>query len=275
MKQKYTYCLYIMLCLCISQLNSLSWAQTNQTPFAGTAWTLTEVLKYPKKEGKVQEPLRKTYLKGEQVIHFSKDGRYQAEKFLGLDSIQGALILSKHTLVLSNYEETGYYWVFDIIEKDSSNLLLNFVPYRNENEVLAMRFVPYQVQSADNAPQSTDPKAEDDFVDMEGEWEWGYQNMKVRLVIKQMGNKILANHFLHQDEKPSYQLNGQVQGNFAYLDIFAYGNEEKLLGKARLNKLPEGLLNWAIEPSTNKVENEVKTISGIQLKRKINKSPNP
>ena len=235
--------------------NGYVWA-TSLTTLKGTKWYLERMTE---QDTSVSSKITsKLFKQGAQQISFEKDGKYDARNLLGLDSLKGFFIETKHTLVLSNEAGNAYYWVFEFQNKTADSLTLQFVNYSTKTSVIHLTFkrmtkqIEEMVLTKENTPK---------YADFKGNWEWNFDEKKLAIQLTQVGKEILGTHCYGVDCQYNYSLSGTVEGDTATIQV-KDRNTLEILGVGKLIRLSDGTLSWRL---TKNEKNKIVTVEKIQL----------
>ncbi|WP_291728495.1 hypothetical protein [Bernardetia sp.] len=235
--------------------NGYVWA-TSLTTLKGTKWYLERMTE---QDSAISPKITsKLFKQGAQQISFANDGKYDARNLLGLDSLKGFFIETKHTLVLSNEAGNAYYWVFEVENKTTDSLTLQFVNYSAKSSVIRLTFkrmtkqIEEMVLSQNNIPK---------YADFKGNWEWNFDGKKVAIQLNQVGKEVLGTHCYGVDCQHNYSLSGTVEGDTATLQI-KDRNTLEILGVGKLIRLADGTLSWKLSKNE---KGSIVTVEKIQL----------
>ncbi|WP_338767395.1 hypothetical protein WAF17_05725 [Bernardetia sp. ABR2-2B] len=235
--------------------NGYVWA-TSLNNLKGTKWYLERMTE---QDTSVSSKITsKLFKQGAQQISFDKNGKYDARNLLGLDSLKGFFIETNHTLVLSNEAGNAYYWVFEIENKSSDSLTVQFVNYSAKSSIIKLTFKPMTKQLEEMVlMQNNQPK----YADFKGDWEWNFDGKKVLIQLNQVGKEVLGTHCYGVDCQYNYSLSGTVEADTATLQV-KDRNTLEILGVAKLIRLSDGTLSWRLDKNE---KGKIVTVEKIQL----------
>lgn len=249
------YLFFLSLTALLLFCNGYVWA-TSLTTLKGTKWYLERMTE---QDTSVSSKITsKLFKQGAQQISFGKDGKYDARNLLGLDSLKGFFIETNHTLVLSNEAGNAYYWVFELQNKTSDSLTVQFVNYSAKSSVINLTFKPMTKKLEEMVlSQNNQPK----YADFKGDWEWNFDGKKVLIQLNQVGKEVLGTHCYGVDCQYNYSLSGTVEGDTATLQI-KDRNTLEILGVGKLIRLSDGTLSWRLDKNE---KGKIITVEKVQL----------
>lgn len=249
------YLFFLSLISILTFCNGYVWATSLKT-LKGTKWYLERMTEQDTTLS--SKITTKLFKQGAQQISFENNGKYNAKNLLGLDSLKGLFIETKHTLVLSNESENAYYWVFEVQNKTTDSLTLQFVNYSAKSSVIYLTFkrMTQQIENMMLAQKNV-PK----YADFKGDWEWNFDGKKVAIQLNQVGKEVLGTHCYGVNCQNNYSLSGTVEGDTATLQI-KDRNTLEILGVGKLIRLSDGTLSWKLSKNEG---GKVVTVEKIQL----------
>jgi hypothetical protein len=178
---------------------------------------------------------------GENLLKVNRDGTYRISNFLGISQLEGELVYRHNTLVLSNQNKSGIFWVFHVQHASPDELRLLYIPYQNSASTLEIVLKPFLEETTASTVLS--PEA----AEFKGQWLFKRNEQFLSIELTQNGNIIIGKHCTSSDCSKAYAVSGIAQGKTAQLTL-AYNGVEIARGELILSS--KDIAKWYITSST-------------------------
>lgn len=244
--------LFIFLLLGIAPLLS---AQTLKT-FKNTSWYIAEMITYENGRTADEQKLPS----GRNTIRFGSDDKYELN-FPDVNDMTatGFFVEENFTVALSNKDGKSYSYVFQINKRDQDEVIAVYVPFRPspKKTVLILK------RNRGNQSFSSNTASAANF---SGIWRSREDTKGVRLKLDQRGAILHGVHDAKGTDLNRFSLFGEIEGDEAIVELHDQVSY-KLVGRARIRKLPNGKLSWRVVNDENASFLRSRTIDNVELKK--------